>query len=208
MLPHRFQCLARPRASAEALDAMSRLVGVARRAEDEYDLARLPRGQIDPGLYRGARIQAGTRAVRQALAAHRRRAGQRAVAADELGTVSAHRALRFVHVGKDHAVSAGAAVGIAGKQCSALRIRFGHDVHQVGVTPFAEHQFPVPGQRQAARAPRLVAQRDHHELHRGVHGHVGEHFRGDAGLVMLEHAVSEPVPAHVAGAAARGQRRR
>ncbi len=115
---------------------------------------------------------------------------------------------RFVHVGKDDAVGAVAAVGIAGKQRPALRIRFGHDVHQVGVTPFAEHQFPVPGQRQAARAPRLVAQRDHHELHRRVHGDVGEHFRGDAGLVMLEHAVAEPVPAHVAGAAARGQRRR
>jgi len=29
------------------------------RAEDEHDLARLPGGQIDPGLDRGARIQAG-----------------------------------------------------------------------------------------------------------------------------------------------------
>ena len=116
--------------------------------------------------------------------------------------------LALADLRKDDPIGAFAAVGIAGKQRPAVRIRFGDDVHQIGVSPLAQHQFPVPGQRQATRAPRMVAQLDHHELHRRVHGDVGEQFRGDAGFVVLEHAVAEPVPAHIAGPAAGGQRRR
>ena len=94
VFPHRFQCLPCARRPAESLDEMLRFVGVAGRAEYEHDLALLPFGQFDPGLYRGARIEARTGPARQTLAAHRRRAGQRAVAADELGTVSGHRTAR------------------------------------------------------------------------------------------------------------------
>ncbi len=208
VFPHRFQRLACAGASAVSLDELLRFFGVASRAEDEHDLALLSFGQFDSRLDRRTGIQAGAGSAGQALATHGGGTGQRAVAANELGAAAAHRSLPLADVGKHHPVGTFAAVGIAGEQCAADRIRFGDDMHQIGVAPLAEHQFPIPGQRQAARAPRAVAQLDHHELHRGVHGDVGEQFRSDARFVVLEYAVAEPVPAHVAGATAGGQGRR
>ena len=54
----------------------------------------------------------------------------------------------------------------------------------------------------------MITQLNHHELHRCVHGDIGEQFRGDAGFVMLKHAVPEPVPARISGPTGSGQRRR
>ena len=51
-------------------------------------------------------------------------------------------------MGKDHPIGAFTAVGIASKQRTAVWIGFGHDVHQIRVTPLTEHQLPVSGQRQ------------------------------------------------------------
>ncbi len=98
-------------------------------------------------------------------------------------------------------------VGVAGEQRAAVGILFGDDVHQIGVPPLAQHQLPIPGERQPPGAPRMVAQLDRHELHRRVHGDVGGQLREDAGFVVLEHAVAEPVPAHIPGPAGGGQRR-
>src|SRR5665647_2531613 len=54
----------------------------------------------------------------------------------------------------------------------------------------------------------MVAQLDHHELYRCIHGDVGNQLRGDAGFVMLEHTVAKPVPTHIAGSTAGRQWRR
>src|ERR1019366_8229923 len=123
VFPHRFQCLPCASRSAESLDEMLRFVVVAGRAEYEHDLALLPFGQFDLGLYRGARIKARTCLARQTLAAHSRRAGQRAVAANELCTVSGHRTLSLADLHKDNPIGAFAAVSIAGKQRPAVWIR-------------------------------------------------------------------------------------
>ena len=111
-------------------------------------------------------------------------------------------------MGKHHPVSALATVGIAGKQPAAMRIDLSNNVHQVGVSPLAEDQLPVTGERQTARTLRLVVQLDHQELDRRIHGDVGVHFRCNPGLKVLKHAVAEAVPADVARAAMRRQRRR
>ena len=76
VFPYRFQCLPRAGLAAVLADEMLRFVGVASRAEYEHDLAFLSVGQLDPGLYRGARIKAGAGPAGQTLTAHRRRAGQ------------------------------------------------------------------------------------------------------------------------------------
>ena len=77
-------------------------------------------------------------------------------------------------MGKDNPIAAFAPVCIAGKHCAAVWIRFGNHVHQIGVPPLTEHQFPVAGQRQLTRALRMIAQLDHHKFHRCVHGNVGK----------------------------------
>ena len=94
VFPHRFQRLPGAGRAAVLLDEMLRFIGVAGGAEDEHDLALLPVGQFDPGLYRGARIETRTCPARQTRAAHRRRTGQRAVAADEFLAVAGHRTFR------------------------------------------------------------------------------------------------------------------
>ena len=208
VFPHRLQGLPGAGRAAELPDQMLRLVGMAGRAKDEHDLALLPLGQLNPGLNRGARIEARAGSVRQALAAHRRRTGQRTVAADKLAAVAAHPALRLADLHKNDPIAALAAIGVAGQQRPAVRIRFGHDMHQIGVSPFTEHQLPISGQRQASRAPRLVAQFDDQKLHRCIHGDVGEQFGGDTGLEMFEHAVAKAVPADIAASPTGGEGRR
>ena len=76
-------------------------------------------------------------------AVHGGRVGQRAVAADELGAVPGDGPLALAHLREDDPAGPCAGVGIAGEERAAVRILLGHDVHEIGVPPLAQHQLPV-----------------------------------------------------------------
>ena len=50
----------------------------------------------------------------------------------------------FAHLGKDDAAGLGAGVGIPCEEGPAVGILLRHDVHEIRVSPLAEHQLPVP----------------------------------------------------------------
>ena len=208
VLPDRLERRSHRRRAPERVHVRACLVGPAAHAEPEDHLALLPGLQFDAHLHRGTRVEGGACLARQACAHHGGRPLQRPVAAEELGAVSGHAATRVVDVEERHAFRELGVEGIAGEHRTARRVDLGGDVHRRAGTQVAEHPLRVPGHAQPSRHRRVVAQLDQRELDRCVQRDEHGHFRADAGGVVFEHAVAEPVAAHVRVRAGYGRRRR
>ena len=176
-------------------------VGAVGSAQDEDYLAVLAVGQIELGLHGGARVETRAGLAREMRAVERGRVGERAVAPQELGAAAGEAASGLAHLGEQYPAGRPARVCVASEERSGIWILLCDYVHEVGVTPLAQHQLPVGRERQAPGAAGAVGQLDHHELHRRVHGDVGGELRRDPRFLVLEDAVAEPVPADVAGLA-------
>ena len=189
-----------------------RLVGVVAGAEHEDEFALLAVGQVElrpaaPRTGRGRRRSGRTGACGACAA------GLASVPLRPRNSVrsAGDGARRLAAVDEGDAAGELAVVGVAGEQRAGVRVDLGDDVHQRSrARQFAQHPFPVAGDRQAPRAgPSGCAPSRTHEFHRRVQWRRKSTAREAMPvLVVLEHAVAETVAADVGPVAARGQRRR
>ena len=203
---YRFARSARGSGSAEAAHQLARLIGAASSgyAEPEDELALFAVGQFERKLDCRARIQRGSHLVGKLRPGHGRRMRERAVASDELGAVAAEGPGHIVDVEKRNPIGELGVVCVARIERAARHVDFGDHVHGRFRPQVAQHPLDVAGGGEPARAARLVAQFQHRELDRGVHGHENGQLRTDAVLHVLEAAVTEAVPAEVRCGAAAG----
>ena len=114
---------------------------------------------------------------------------------------------RLAAVDEDDPVGKLGVVGVAREERAADRVELGHHVHERFVAQFAQHQFPVAGDRQLARPAGAVGDLQPGELDRRVGGDVDAQLGDDAVLGVLEHAVAEAVAGDVRVLTAGRQRR-
>jgi hypothetical protein len=180
VIPH---ALDRPMGAVDAAEPLRQGLGLgrsARGADRKRDDPLLSVFHRQRRLQGGARIVARPDAAREPHAPHGRGAGQLAIAAQKLGAVAGQRAVRFAAVDKRHPVAELRAVDVAGENRAAGRIGLGHHVQQRLAPRVAEDQFPIAGDRQLSRTPRVVGDLELVELHRRVERHIDHQLRRQA----------------------------
>lgn len=170
--PDFFQRLAGAAGAGLVAQPAAGFVLAARGAEAEDDLDLLARRDLEPGLDRGAGIEAGADAVGEVLAPQGGGRGERAVAADEFGAVGGQAAVFAAAMEEREPVGEIEAERVLREEGAALRVEAGDDVHGAGVALLAEHPFAVARHGHAPRLVGAVVQRDRRELERGADGHV------------------------------------
>ena len=208
MRAHLVQRVGGAAGAAEALHQRGGVCAVATQAEPEDQLAFGAVVEREMRLQRGAGVQPRAHSSGQVGAGQGGRRVHAAVAAQEFAAVAIDAACRVVHVEEGHPIGELGVVRVAGEQCAAGRVGFGHHVHRGLRAQVAEQPLDVGGDADSARAARVVAQLQHRELHRGIQRHVDPQLGADAVFHVLEHAVAETVAGGVAAAAATRQRGR
>ncbi len=171
---------------AEAGDEGLGLVGTGGGTHQEPHLALLVGGELAAHLDGDAGVETRSGPAGQAGSGHGHGRGEGAAVADEFGPVTGEGTHGFAGVEHRDAAGEVGVVGVVGQHRAALAVVLGDDVHAEAALQIAQHQFAVVGRAQAPVAVGAVAERQAHQLGRGVVDHGDGEQRLDALVEMLE----------------------
>jgi hypothetical protein len=161
-------------------------------AEQEYEFGFLARAQRELRLQRAAGIQAAAHAVRQSAGAlHGGRLGQRAMSADEFGTIAGAGGLPAAEIQKGHARLEFGAPGIAGDERGCARLDFRDDEGRRPATLISQHPVQVVCDREHASFLRAIDEFQTRDFQRVFERHELQEVQRDAMRGIDEAGIAE-----------------